>query len=136
MVKVPRNINLEQDINTKLSTVDNASFLIETLLRTHFDLSILEAKPSDTPEELEQKETVLQGKIDELNTQKKDLVMNEEIKEKLRKIGIDNQFLIDKIKRYKQPPNIFGVKHLCEEYHLKTEQIFDSFKILRPEWQA
>lgn len=143
MSKKNKTISIEEGVFNLLSSEENASGLIERLLKTHFDLKILEEHRPPTKEELTEKEKQLQEKAKELNLEieklqdkKVEALDQEELNKKLSKIGITNPFLIDRLKKSKDKPSIMTAKHLRDEYDLKEALVvWEGWKLLHPEYE-
>lgn len=135
-----RTIYIDEEINGKLKIEDNASGLIEELLRQHYDLKVLE-EHAPSPEQISEQEIELQKKAEDLNLQveelkkkKEEAVDYGEIKKKLDKLGVTNAFLIDRLKKQKNYPSVDSVKQIKEDYHIKLgDQIWKAWRILHPE---
>lgn len=117
MAKVQRLITLTQEINERLSRVQNASALIEHLLEDHFAMRVIHEA---NMEELQGQETKLKDQLKELQT-KREVINNKEVLfAKLREIGIVNEHLIQQLIEMKVKPTVHTVKHLKETYNLNS----------------
>lgn len=119
MVKVQRLITLKYELNEKLKLEDNASALIEELLRKHYDFQVFE-KHQVTPTELDEKAKELNLQLEELDEKKREIVSSEQVYAKLKKLGITNKFLIDRLKNIKgRDASIRPFKQLKDDYNIK-----------------
>lgn len=118
-MKKNKTISLDEDIIKKLSTEDNASGLIEELLTKHYDLAVLNAhKPDLTALQAKAEELHLQ--LEEIDKKKEEALTWDEKRKMLDKLGVVNQFLIDRLKNIKDKEGTSWItwKHLKDEYKI------------------
>lgn len=135
MTKVNRTVCLESETNERLSRVENASLLIERLLRNHFSLEILKVPTENTVSDQEKKLEVEIKQIDEkkkLIEQSKGIVHSQSsLKQQLADIGVVNEKLIQLLKNSKVEPSIYTVKELKVTYSIEqAETIWQAWHIL------
>lgn len=132
-MKVQRLITVDSELNQKLKTEDNASGLIESLLRQHYDLVVLKHHIPDIGE-LDKKAEELNLKLEELQQRKREALTFDEKIRKLDKLGITNKFLIERLKNLKNKDSMNAFKQFKEDYNIpEILSLFKAWDIIHNE---
>jgi len=133
MSKVMRTVSIESEVNERLKIENNASGLVEGLLKQYFDLKILKESQINV-KELDAKAKELNLKLEEIEIKKKEALSEDEIKARLNKIGITNLFLIERLKKMENKENFLAIKSLKEQYRIKEIlSLYEAWNILHGE---